>query len=123
MCLIYFTLKVTLKKGIEIEDIVVGDGDEVTDGDSVIVEYKGRLESVDEDNPMLGSYGKREIKVGAKGNLECWNIGLQGMKMGGIRKMFCPSKTAYGAKGIPPFVPPNANIIFEMNLITYKCEQ
>lgn len=67
---------------------------------------------------MGGEDGKHlELKLGASENLDGWNIGLLGMKIGTTRKITCPPSAAYGAKGCPPIIPPKATLVFTFNLI------
>lgn len=102
-----------------IEDIKVGTGDEVVEGDTVVVHYVGRLQSGEEfDNsnkrgePFTFTVGEGRVIPG-------WEQGLQGMKVGGQRILVVPPELAYGARGVGP-IPANATLVFSIDLLEIK---
>ena len=104
---------------LKIEDIKVGKGNAVKDGDTVVVHYKGTLEdgtqfdsSYDRDKPF-------ETKIGVGYVIRGWDEGIPGMKIGGKRKLTIPYSMGYGkygTDGIPGF----ATLIFEIELLKIK---
>ncbi|XP_044253816.1 46 kDa FK506-binding nuclear protein [Tribolium madens] len=105
-----------LKGGVVIQDIKEGSGDVVKDGKFVHVYYEGRLK---ENNKMFDSTTKGpgfSFRVGKGEVIKGWDVGLIGMKVGGKRRIICPPKMAYGPKGSPPVIPPNANLIFDVEV-------
>jgi len=109
---------VTTASGLRIEDIKVGDGPSPQMGQTVSVHYIGWLENGQEFNNSHKMGGPIDFKLG--GVIEGWNEGLATMKVGGKRKLFIPSNLAYGARGKPPAIPPNSNLIFEIELLDVK---
>lgn len=100
-----------------IEDIVTGDGTEVTGNQKVSVHYTGWLtngtkfdSSVDRGTPF-------EFVVGQGMVIQGWDQGLLGMKVGGKRKLTIPSDMAYGERGAGGVIPPNATLVFEIELL------
>ena len=100
-----------------IEDIKTGGGDAVKPGDKVSVNYAGWLtDGVKFDN----SYDRGQpfsFTVGAGQVIQGWDRGLLGMKIGGKRKLIIPAALGYGAQGVPGTIPPNAILIFEIELL------
>jgi FKBP-type peptidyl-prolyl cis-trans isomerase len=99
------------------EDIKVGKGRAAARGDTVKVHYTGKLldgtkfdSSRDRDAPF-------EFKLGAGMVIQGWDRGVVGMKPGGVRKLTIPADLAYGKRGSPPKIPPNAPLEFEIELI------
>jgi peptidylprolyl isomerase len=109
---------VTTASGLRIEDIKVGDGPSPQLGQTVTVHYIGWLENGQEFNNSHKMGGPIDFKLG--GVIEGWNEGLATMKVGGKRKLFIPSNLAYGPRGKPPAIPPNSNLIFEIELLDVK---
>jgi FKBP-type peptidyl-prolyl cis-trans isomerase len=101
-----------------IEDVQEGDGQAVVPGDVVRVHYAGTLEDgtefdrsrKQEDSPFF------EFQVGVGQVIQGWDIGLEGMRIGGTRKLTIPGHLAYGEAGVPGLIPPNAALIFEIEL-------
>ncbi|MFH1971841.1 MAG: FKBP-type peptidyl-prolyl cis-trans isomerase [Patescibacteria group bacterium] len=100
-----------------IEDILVGEGTEAVDGKKVTVNYLGTLtngtkfdSSYDRSEPFSFNLGAGEVIKG-------WDLGVKGMKIGGKRKLTIPSNLGYGAQGAGSLIPPNATLIFEVELL------
>jgi len=106
---------VTTKSGLQITTLREGTGKSPKRRDRVSVHYHGTFEngevfdsSVDRGKPAVFPLN-RVIK--------CWTEGLQLMKVGGKAKLVCPPKIAYGKRGSPPTIPPNATLTFEVELL------
>lgn len=100
------------------EDLQVGTGTEAKDGDKVKVHYTGRL--LKNNKVFDSSVGKApfDVTIGAGGVIKGWDLGLPGMKVGGKRKLTIPSKLGYKDQGSPPKIPPNATLVFEIELLS-----
>ena len=113
--------EVTTASGLKIQDLKVGDGPSPKMGQTVSVHYIGRLENGTEFNNSYKTPGKPvEFKLGPGQVIDGWNEGLSTMKVGGKRKLFIPSKLAYGPQGRPPTIPANSNLVFEIELLGIK---
>lgn len=98
-------------------DLKVGTGKEAKAGDRVTVHYRGTLTdgtkfdaSYDRGDPFQFTLGAGEVIKG-------WDQGVAGMKEGGKRKLVIPGDLAYGPQGSPPTIPPNATLVFEVELL------
>ena len=114
--------KVMTASGLEYEDTIFGEGTEAKAGDHVTVHYTGWLQNAD------GSAGKKfdsskdrgdpfEFPLGAGHVIKGWDQGVQGMKIGGARTLTIPSALGYGARGAGGAIPPNATLIFDVELL------
>jgi FKBP-type peptidyl-prolyl cis-trans isomerase FkpA len=108
---------ITTASGLIIEDLVAGDGAEATPGIEVTVHYTGWLtdgkkfdSSKDRDDPFVFPLGGGRVIRG-------WDEGVQGMKTGGRRKLTIPPDLGYGAHGAGGVIPPNATLVFEVELL------
>jgi len=110
----------TTASGLKIHEEKVGDGPSPKMGQTVRVHYIGRFENGKEFNNShtMGQGQPAEFRLG--GVIEGWNEALQTMKVGGKRKIWVPSKLAYGPQGKPPTIPPNANLEFDIELMGIK---
>jgi len=108
----------TTASGLKIHDEKVGDGPSPRMGQTVRVHYIGRFENGKEFNNSYQMGQPAEFRLG--GVIEGWNEALQTMKVGGKRKIWVPSKIAYGSQGKPPTIPPNANLEFDIELLSVK---
>ncbi len=111
-----------LASGLQYEDSQVGTGDEAKAGDHVSVHYTGWLQQPD------GSAGKKfdsskdrndpfNFPLGAGHVIKGWDEGVQGMKVGGARRLVIPAAMGYGARGAGGVIPPNATLIFDVELL------
>jgi FKBP-type peptidyl-prolyl cis-trans isomerase FkpA len=108
---------VTSASGLQYQDIVVGSGAEAQPGATVSVHYTGWLtdgtkfdSSVDRNKPI-------EFVLGTGHVIQGWDEGLTGMKVGGQRRLTVPPELGYAEKGYPPVIPPNATLIFDVELV------
>jgi FKBP-type peptidyl-prolyl cis-trans isomerase FkpA len=113
-------MSVTTASGLMYEDVVVGEGEEASAGQFVSVHYTGWLtngtkfdSSKDRNEPFDFPLGGRQVIAG-------WDEGVQGMKIGGTRKLTIPSNLGYGARGAGGVIPPNATLVFEVELLGIK---
>jgi len=106
---------------LKIEDIKVGSGSaEVKSGDIVVVNYKGTLLNGTQFDSSYERNQPFETKIGVGSVIKGWDVGLLGMKVGGKRKLIIPSEMAYGSQGAGGVIPPNAPLIFELELLAIK---
>ena len=106
--------------GLRIIDLEQGNGAEATAGQTVVVHYRGTLEdgsqfdaSHDRGTPFSFPLGRGRVIKG-------WDEGVQGMKVGGKRKLVIPPDLGYGSRGAGGVIPPNATLIFEVELLDIK---
>ena len=99
-----------------IEDISVGEGTEAVPGKRVTVHYTGNLENGKEFDSSRNR-GPFAFQLGAGRVIKGWDEGVKGMKIGGKRKLTIPSHLGYGSAGAGNVIPPNATLIFEVELL------
>ena len=99
-----------------IEDVKVGEGEMVKEGDTVSVHYIGTLQDGTEFDNSKKRGAPFEFKVGASEVIKGWDEGLVGMKVGGQRILVIPPDKAYGENGIGP-IPGNATLVFAIELL------
>merc|ERR1712168_1270139 len=105
--------KRTLKGGIFLEELKVGNGPEATDKKFVLMYYEGKLKSGKVfDSQKSGKPFK--FRLGAGEVIKGWDVGIAGMKVGGKRRLTIPPAMAYGKEGAPPDIPANSHLIFEV---------
>ncbi|MFU8861064.1 MAG: FKBP-type peptidyl-prolyl cis-trans isomerase [Cyclonatronaceae bacterium] len=109
-----------LPEGLEIEDIVVGEGEIAGESDFITVHYKGMLSNGDvfEDSRDIGQPATFQLGVGML--IEGWDIGLQGMRVGGQRRIVLQPDLAYGEQGAGEVIPPNEELTFEIELLEVR---
>jgi FKBP-type peptidyl-prolyl cis-trans isomerase FkpA len=111
----------TTPSGLIIEDVVAGNGASAAAGQKVTVHYTGWLtdgimkgrkfdSSKDRNDPF-------EFPLGAGQVIKGWDEGVQGMKVGGKRLLTIPPALGYGARGAGGVIPPNATLLFEVELL------
>ena len=112
---------------LKIDDIKVGDGEAVKDGDHVVIHYTGWLE----ETPGSGKPGKKfdsshdrdepfETPIGVGYVIKGWDEGVVGMKVGGKRRLIIPHELGYGKYGVEPDIPGFATLIFDVELLKIK---
>jgi FKBP-type peptidyl-prolyl cis-trans isomerase FkpA len=115
---------ITTASGLQYEDTTPGTGAEAKAGQSVSVHYTGWLH----DPAQPGGKGRKfdsskdrgdpfEFDLGAGMVIRGWDEGVQGMKVGGTRLLQIPADLGYGARGAGGVIPPNATLLFEVDLL------
>ncbi|MBT3229233.1 MAG: FKBP-type peptidyl-prolyl cis-trans isomerase [Candidatus Marinimicrobia bacterium] len=112
--------EITTSSGLKYTDMEVGSGESPTNGQGVVVHYTGTLEdgtkfdsSVDRDKPFSFTIGIGRVIQG-------WDEGVLSMKIGGKRRLIIPSELGYGARGAGGVIPPNATLIFDVELLEIR---
>ena len=107
----------TTDSGLIIEDVIIGTGAAASTGQTVRVHYTGWLtdgtkfdSSKDRDEPF-------EFPLGGQYVIAGWDEGVVGMLIGGTRKLAIPPQLGYGARGAGGVIPPNATLVFEIELL------
>jgi peptidylprolyl isomerase len=102
-----------------IEDLVVGDGEEAMAGKKVVVHYVGVSFSTGAEFDASWDRGTPfEFKLGKGQVIPGWDAGVQGMRVGGRRKLTIPSAQAYGARGAGGVIKPHEPLVFVVDLIS-----
>ncbi|HZS03421.1 MAG TPA: FKBP-type peptidyl-prolyl cis-trans isomerase [Blastocatellia bacterium] len=111
---------VTTASGLQYEDIVVGTGPSPRPGQTVVVHYTGTLtdgtkfdSSVDRNEPF-------DFPIGVGRVIKGWDEGVMSMKVGGKRRLTIPPELGYGARGAGGVIPPNATLVFDVELLGVK---
>ena len=109
--------EVTTESGLKYVDYTVGDGASPKEGDTVTVHYSGFLtdgtkfdSSVDRGQPF-------QFKIGVGQVIKGWDEGVMSMAIGGKRKLIIPPELGYGARGAGGVIPPNATLLFDVELL------
>jgi FKBP-type peptidyl-prolyl cis-trans isomerase FkpA len=106
--------------GLEYDDIKKGTGATATRGDVVVVHYTGWLTDGKKFDSSKDHGEPFSFKLGAGQVIKGWDEGVAGMLIGGTRKLWIPPDLGYGKRGALPDIPPNAELIFEVDLLEIK---
>jgi FKBP-type peptidyl-prolyl cis-trans isomerase len=106
--------------GLEYWDIKVGTGAVAQTEQHVKVDYTGWLTSGKKFDSSVGTGKPFDFMLGASQVIKGWDEGVVGMKVGGKRQLRIPPALAYGAAGYPGAIPPNATLIFDVQLVDVK---
>ncbi len=118
---LYFEIELLGIPRVEIEEMVAGDGAEALSGDTVKVHYTGWLDENGEKGRKFDSSVDRgdpfSFMLGAGQVIPGWDKGVAGMQVGGKRLLTIPPELGYGPRGAGGVIPPNATLIFEVELL------
>jgi peptidylprolyl isomerase len=106
--------------GLEYEDIKEGEGVSPTHGQTAVVHYVGTLTTGKKFDSSRDRGQPFEFPVGLGNVIKGWDEGVATMKVGGIRKLTIPPALGYGARGAGGVIPPNATLVFEVELIAVR---
>jgi peptidylprolyl isomerase len=108
----------TTASGLTIVDVQPGTGPEAKTGDHVLVNYRGRLQSTGAQFDSSYDRGQPfDFNLGAGQVIRGWDEGVAGMKVGGKRQLTIPPDLGYGANGAGGVIPPNATLVFDVELV------
>ncbi len=102
---------------LQIQDVVIGTGAEAKAGDHIVVNYTGMLTNGTVFDSSIPRGQPFEFVLGAHQVIQGWELGFSGMKVGGKRRLIIPPQLAYGDRGVPPVIPPNATLVFDVELL------
>jgi FKBP-type peptidyl-prolyl cis-trans isomerase FkpA len=105
--------------GVSVEDLKVGGGAAATQGKVVSAHYTGRFPDGAKFDSSYDAGAPIEFLLGAGKVIKGWDVGIEGMRVGGKRKLTIPPELAYGARGGGP-IPPNATLVFDVELMAVK---
>jgi FKBP-type peptidyl-prolyl cis-trans isomerase FkpA len=112
---------ITTLTGLQYEDTVAGSGAEARKGHQVSVHYTGWLYENDQAGKKFDSSKDRNepfaFALGAGHVIKGWDEGVQGMQVGGTRRLVIPPELGYGARGAGGVIPPNATLLFVVELL------
>lgn len=107
----------TTPSGLIIEDVTVGSGEPAIAGQRVTVHYTGWLTDGEKFDSSKDRNDPFDFPLGAGHVIKGWDEGVQGMRVGGTRKLTIPPALGYGARGAGGVIPPNATLVFEVELL------
>ena len=108
---------ITTASGLQYEELTEGTGAVAKSGDNVDVHYTGWLTDGTKFDSSLDRRQPFSFQLGAGRVIKGWDEGVAGMKVGGKRKLHIPAPLAYGSRGAGGVIPPNAELVFEVELL------
>ncbi len=111
------SVKTPNRQGLKVEILKEGIGVGAQKGDRVIVRYVGTFKDGTEFDSNINKSDPLTFVLGQNKVIQGWELGILSMKMGEKRRLTIPSSLAYGKSGRPPVIPPNATLIFEVELL------
>ena len=112
----------TTESGLRYEDIVTGTGPSPQSGQEVTVHYTGTLEDGTKFDSSLDRGQPFKFIIGVGQVIKGWDEGVMTMKVGGKRKLVIPPQLGYGARGAGRVIPPNATLVFEVELLDVQSQ-
>lgn len=114
--LVAFSIGAQEVKDLIVKEVKVGTGKEAKDGNTVTVHYTGTLTNGKQFDSSVGR-GPFSFILGRGEVIKGWDRGVKGMKIGGKRKLTIPSHLGYGERGAGADIPPNATLLFDVELL------
>ena len=111
---------VNAASGLQYMDLVVGSGREAHSGETAIVHYTGKLSNGTQFDSSKDRNQPFSFRLGAGHVIKGWDKGVEGMKIGGIRKLVIPPQLGYGSRGAGTAIPPHSTLIFEVELLDLR---
>jgi hypothetical protein len=105
---------------VVIEDLVPGTGAPAEAGRTIVVHYTGKLATGEVFDSSIARGQPFTVKIGQGMLIKGWEEGMMGMRVGGTRKLTIAPAKGYGARGAPPKIPPNAVLVFTIELIDVR---
>jgi peptidylprolyl isomerase len=112
--------QVTTASGLKYVELAAGNGDSPAKGQTVSVHYTGTLENGKKFDSSRDRNQAFEFQIGEGQVIKGWDEGLSTMKVGGRRKLIIPADLGYGARGAGGVIPPNATLVFDVELLKIK---
>lgn len=109
--------EITTSSGLTYRDEVVGTGEVAVAGKTATVHYTGWLENGKQFDSSVDRGQPFSFRLGAGQVIKGWDEGVQGMKVGGKRKLTIPANLGYSARGAGGIIPPHATLIFDVELL------
>jgi peptidylprolyl isomerase len=107
----------TTASGLKYIDETVGEGDAPTKGKSVTVHYTGTLTNGKKFDSSIDRKQPFQFTIGIGQVIRGWDEGVMSMRVGGKRRLIIPADLGYGARGAPPAIPPNSELVFDVELL------
>ena len=112
--------EVVTPSGLRYKDLQIGEGAEAAKGKTVEVHYIGWLEDNTKFDASQDPSHPFTFRIGIDDVIQGWHQGITGMKVGGRRRLVVPPELGYGKQGMGRIVPPNATLIFEVELVNVR---
>ena len=109
--------RITTPSGLIYEEVRTGSGEAAAVGQTVSVHYTGWLSDGSKFDSSKDRSEPFEFPLGAGYVIRGWDEGVQGMRVGGVRKLTIPPELGYGVRGAGGVIPPNATLVFEVELL------
>jgi len=106
-----------IPSGLIKEDLVIGKGATAQSGDDIVVHYVGRIAGGEQFDSSVSRRDPLDFSLGAGDVIKGWDEGIEGMRVGGKRKLTIPAELAYGDTGLAGVIPPQATLVFEVELL------
>jgi FKBP-type peptidyl-prolyl cis-trans isomerase FkpA len=108
---------ITTTSGLKYEDLIIGTGATAKSGQTVTVHYTGWLTDGQKFDSSKDRRDPFQFVLDGGMVIRGWDEGVQGMQVGGVRKLTIPPQLGYGARGAGGVIPPNATLVFEVELL------